>query len=68
MNIQVGGKVKAVKMASDSFYKQVIGSVTEIRNGFASIQTTEVMDKWSKSFVVHSCTTAAKLADVVLEA
>jgi len=66
-SIEIGSKVKAVRMAQDSFYKQVIGTVTDIRNGYVHIRATQVMDKWSKRFEAHptSCATSAKIADVV---
>jgi hypothetical protein len=65
--IRLGSRVKAVRMAPDSFYRQVIGTVTDIRNGYVEIDATEVMSKWDRSFERHptSCRTSAKLADVV---
>ena len=67
MNIQIGSRVKAVKMAEDSFYRQVIGTVTGIRNGFVQIDATEVMTKWDRHFEQHptSCATSARIENVV---
>lgn len=67
-NIKLGDKVKAIKMADDSFYKQVIGTVEYIRNGFVGIKATIVMDKWSDNFKEHpceGCSTSAKIENVV---
>ena len=67
MSVQIGQRVKAVRMAKDSFYRQVIGTVTAIRNGYAQIEADTVMDRWSDSFERHpgTCSTAALLSDVV---
>jgi len=63
-----GRKVRALRMGCDSFYQQVIGQVTEVRNGFVRIDATLIIDRWSKSnqFEPHpsSCSTSAKVADV----
>ena len=66
-NLQIGQRVHAVKMAPDSFYLQVRGTLTGIRNGFAQIEATEVMDRGSKKWKEHptSCATSAKVENVV---
>lgn len=53
-------------MAADSFYKQVIGKVSYVRNGFVGINATLVMDKWSTEFETHpsQCGTSARIEDV----
>lgn len=63
---KTGQKVKATKMESDSFYKQVIGTVQTVKNGFVEIKATEVMDKWSNKFKKHptSCVTATRIENV----
>ena len=64
---QIGQKVMAVKMAADSNYLQVVGTVTEIRSGFAQINATEVLDRFSKKWKQHptSCGCSAKIENVV---
>lgn len=67
--IKIGDRVKANKMSSDSFYKQVIGNVTYIRNGFVGISATSVLDKWctdGKFTQRDNLSVAAKESDVVL--
>ena len=72
MNVEapfaVGTKVKATRMGQDSFYKQVIGTVKYVRNGFVGIDATLVMSRWSKTFEPHptSCATSARIEDVVV--
>lgn len=58
--------VRARRMASDSFYRQVIGKVAGVRNGHVSINATLVMSKWSNTFEAHptSCLTSAAIDDV----
>ena len=58
--------VRARRMASDSFYRQVIGKVAGVHNGHVSINATFVMSKWSKEFEAHptSCLTSAAIDDV----
>jgi len=65
--MQVGQRVEAVKMASDSFYKKVIGTVTKIENGFVSIDADIVMSKWDDEYQKHPtfCSTAARIENVV---
>lgn len=67
MSIAIGQEVIAIKMASDSFYKQVRGVVTGVRNGFVQIQATKVISKWSNEWDDHptSCATSARLENVV---
>jgi hypothetical protein len=66
MNLGIGQEVIATKMASDSFYKQVRGTVTGIRNGFVEIKATKVISKWDDSWEDHpsSCATSAKIENV----
>ena len=47
MIIKIGDRVIAHKMATDSFYKQVIGKVMYIRNGYVGIDADLVSDLWS---------------------
>ena len=67
-NIKIGDSVLAVKMPEDSFYKQVIGIITDIRNGFAYIDATIVMDKWSDKFEEHptKCSTSTKIENITI--
>lgn len=62
---KIGQNIIANKMASDSFYKKVIGTVTSVRNGFVQIDATIVMSKWENEFKKHptSCATSAKIED-----
>ncbi len=68
MQIEIGTRVHATRMANDSFYKQVIGTLVEIKNGFAVIKADRVMDKCSTAFEAHpsTCTTSARVDDVVV--
>ncbi len=63
----VGQRVLAKKMAHDSFYKQVEGIVTEIKNGFVHIKADTVMSKWDNAFEKHPtfCSTSARIENVV---
>ncbi len=63
----IGQEVIATQMASDSFYRQVRGIVTAIRNGFVHINATRVISKWSKTWEQHptSCATSAKIENVI---
>lgn len=65
--MEIGTKVLATKMAQDSFYKQVAGTVEYVRNGYVGIRATMVMSKWDKKLQPHptSCLTAARIQDVV---
>jgi hypothetical protein len=65
--MEIGTKVMATKMAQDSFYRQVFGTVEYVRNGYVGIRATMVMSKWDNKLKPPptSCLTAAKLADVV---
>lgn len=45
--INVGDKVKAVRLSADSCYHQVIGEVDYIRNGYVGIKANSVMSKWA---------------------
>ena len=67
-NIKIGDKVLAVKMPEDSFYKQVIGTVTAIKNGFASIDATMVLAKNTNKFEEHptKCSTSTKLENITI--
>jgi hypothetical protein len=67
MTINVGDTVETIRMSGDSFYKHVRGTVTAIRNGWASIDATQVIDKWSTDWAAHptSCATSAKLDNIV---
>jgi hypothetical protein len=51
--MQIGTQVKATIRSTDSFYKAVIGELVEVKNGWAKVRATQVMDKWSKSFEQH---------------
>lgn len=64
---QVGQEVIATRMAPDSFYRQVRGTVTAIRNGFVCINATQVISKWGKTWEKHptSCATSAKIEHVI---
>tara|TARA_R110000822_G_scaffold149775_2_gene288842 strand:+ start:422 stop:634 length:213 start_codon:yes stop_codon:yes gene_type:complete len=66
--MKIGDKVESIKMEQDSFYKAVKGTITDIRNGFAVIDATQVIDKWSKDWANHpsSCSTSARLEDLKL--
>jgi hypothetical protein len=66
--IKVGDTVVAQKMPADSFFTEVIGTVTGINNGYVSIQATVVKDRWSKEFERHpsACATGAKIEHVTI--
>ena len=65
--MEIGTKVLATKMATDSFYKQVAGTVDYVRNGRVGIIATMVMSKWDNEMQPHptSCRTSARIEDVV---
>jgi hypothetical protein len=67
MTFNIGDIVETVRMCDTSFYKQVRGTVTAIRNGWASIDATQVIDNWSTDWTPHptSCATGAKLGDII---
>ena len=67
-NFQIGQMVHATKMGSDSFYLEVKGCVTGIKNGFVEIQATEVKDRWTKKWEPHptSCGTSCKIENAIL--
>jgi hypothetical protein len=67
MPFNIGDTVETVRMSEDSFYKQVRGTVTAIRNGRASIDASRVIDRWSTDWATHptSCATSAKLENIV---
>lgn len=66
--MQVGDKVRAIKMPDDSFYKQVEGKIRSIENGYVTIDATRVKSKWSTEWEDHPtlCTTSTKVEDVEL--
>jgi hypothetical protein len=57
-------KVLATITAKDSLMKKVIGTVTSVTNGYATIQTTEVMSRYSDTFKKHSMGITAKIENV----
>ena len=59
--LKVGDKVECTRMAADSFYRAIRGTVVALRNGHAEIEATEVMSKWDRTFEQHpgSCATSA---------
>ena len=64
-----GDIVRATKMPSDSFYKQVVGTVLYIRNGYVGISATAVLDKWNIDGIFShrdNLSVAAKECDVIL--
>jgi hypothetical protein len=64
--IKVGNKVLAINMPISSFYKQVVGNVTEVNGEWISINATLVMSKWDDEFEEHptSCTVSVKRSNV----
>lgn len=66
--IKIGDSVLANKMSEDSFYKQVIGTVTAIKNGFASIDATMVLAKGADKFEEHptKCSTSTKIENITI--
>jgi hypothetical protein len=60
--------VKAVRMADDSHYRQVIGTATTVRNGYVEIEALLVVDRFAipGAFERHPsrCNTSARLEDV----
>jgi len=68
INIKIGDKVLASKMPQDSFYEQAIGTVTDIRNGFVSIDATMILAKNTTKFEEHptKCSTSTKIENITL--
>lgn len=61
---KTGQKVKATITANDSFFKEVVGIVETVKNGFVEILTERVVNKFSDSTKEHRCTTSARLENV----
>ena len=61
--MKIGNQVQSVQMPKDSFYKAVRGTIKDIRNGWATVEATQVIDKWSTSWENHpsSCLTSVQL-------
>lgn len=65
--IELGDRVIADKMPDDSHFKQVIGTVVYIRNGYVGISADMVKDRWSNIFVEReNISVAAKIQDVIV--
>ncbi|GAB6121018.1 hypothetical protein [Dysgonomonas termitidis] len=66
--IQIGERVEIVAMPEGSFYKKVKGIVTEIKNGFVTVQADEVMSKWGNEYKKHpsTCSTAGRIENVII--
>lgn len=65
--MQIGDFVASTHMPQDSHYRFVAGKITDIRNGWATVDATIVQDKWSASPYQHptSCRTSVKLEYLV---
>ncbi len=65
--IQVKQVVIVNQMPVDSHYLKVEGVVAGVKNGFIQIDTSRVMDRWSKLWSNHKCSTASRVewAEVV---
>lgn len=65
--INIGDRIRAIRMADDSFYLQAEGIVTDIKNGFVQFQADYVKDRYSKEWKKHptSCATSARIENVV---
>jgi len=50
--------------ASDSSMKRVKGNVVTVKNGFVTIQTNEVMNRWSNEFKNHSMSINVQIENV----
>jgi len=67
-SLKIGQRIRAEKMADDSFYKKAEGIITEIKNGFVCFRADLVMSKWSNEWKKHPsyCSTSAKIENVTV--
>jgi len=63
-----GDTVLIKDMANTSFYSQVKGFVTDVRNGFVYIDAVSVMPKWSDKFFQHpsKLATSGRIEDTII--
>lgn len=66
MTINIGDTVEAVRMPGDSFYLQIRGTVVALRNGWATVQASEVKDRWSREWAKHPtfCAASCRVEDL----
>jgi len=66
----IGKIVECHEMPEGSFYNAVRGELVEVKNGWASIRATEVIDRWNILFQKHpsSCMTSARVENIKLAA
>ena len=64
--MKIGNQAQSIQMPKDSFYKAVRGTIKDIKNGWATIEATQIVDKWSSSWEKHpsSCLTSVKLENL----
>lgn len=62
-NIEIGTRVFVEKMPASSYYTKVLGEVTAIKNGFATIRTASVKNKFADEWKAHECIVGANVAN-----
>ena len=64
--LKVGDKVFVSNMPKDSFYKQVVGTVTKVGEQLVHINATHCMSKWGNTLKEHptSCAIAVPICNV----
>lgn len=70
VKLLVGLTVHATAMPDDSFYREIKGVVTAVRNGWVTIRADQVLDKYSEEWHAHpsSCLTSTLLQHIEVEA
>lgn len=68
MNDLIGKIVECHDMPDGSFYTAVRGELVAVKNGWATIRATEVIDRWNILFQRHpsSCMTSVLAKNVEL--
>jgi len=68
MSDLIGKNVKCFNMPESSFYDAISGTVEEVKNGWATVRATQVMDRWNILWQDHpsSCLTSARVEDLEL--
>lgn len=66
MDDLVGKTVECHAMPEGSFYHAVRGTVEAVKNGWASVRATEVIDRWNITWQRHpsSCMTSVKIVNL----
>lgn len=68
MSDLIGKTVECHTMPEGSFYVAVKGTVKDVKNGWATINATKVIDRWNILWQDHptSCSTSARVENLEL--